>query len=540
MKAIGNFNTGRVEVISAIIAFGLVGASLLRKIFDSDIWFHMVVGREVVRQMKIPEVEFYVLTRLGEPGEFHEWGFGVLYYFVDRYFGYAGMAVANAAIGCGILLLLYFAGAARSKPGLWKLFPVIGLVLWIIDLRMNFRPETWLYLLLAAEIFLLEKYLLHRTWHWLVPLPLLAWLLSIGHPSALFLIGVFGVYSIQAIIATGQNRFSVTVMLGGFALAMAGGALLNPYGLHQLLLPFYFRNDALIASLTEDLPVMQTEYALHFVVIVAVGFLAIFSGKQKRFVDILLASMFTILTYKYARNIALLGIVMFVPIAHALVYWSGRLNGYSGRILTAGSLAVGLVGFGLTAASSLWGTGLYEPSTPVKSAELIRKYVGSGNTLNFLHLGNYLAWELDRPVFIDGRNYGSNRGVQLHDAIFRADPGWQNAIFDFNIQAIASPVTLDYSGQIIPLVAQLTNNPDWTLVAQEKAGLLFLRSPVPDGVQALPKIEIWEHAVEELTANLATYPDSKETYSSLAIAYGLLGDAAKQEYFSRQFSSMTN
>ncbi len=528
------------EVSVITVLFGLVGASLLRRIFDSDIWFHMVVGREVFREMKIPDVEFYVLTRLGEPGEFHEWGYGLIYYFINHYSGYAGMAIANAALGCGVLLFLHMAGSADSRSEWWKSLPVIGLILWVIDLRMNFRPETSLYLFIAVEIFLLENYLVHRRLSWLVPLPFMAWLLSQVHPSALFFIGVFGVYSIQAIVTAAQHRFRVTFALGGFALAMACGALLNPYGLHQLLLPFYFRNDPLISSLTEDLPVLQTEYALHFVVIVAIGFLAILTGKQKRFVDILLASMFTILTYKYARNIGLLGIVLFVPIAHALVYWSGRLNGFSGKSFTAVSMVVGLTGLGLTAASPLWGTGLYEPTTPIKSSGLIRKYVHSGNMLNFLHLGNYLAWDLDRLVFVDGRDYGTNRAVLLHDAMFRADPGWQNAIFEFNIQAIVSPVTLDYSGQIIPLVAQLANDPDWTLVAQEKAGLLFLRSPIPDGVQALPKLEIWKHAIEELNVNLATYPDSKESYRSLATAYDQLGDRGNAQYFLDRFSSLPN
>jgi hypothetical protein len=64
------------------IFFGLVGISLLRKLFDPDVWFHMVVGREVIRRMGIPPYEFYILPRLGEPGEFHEWGFGVLYYLI--------------------------------------------------------------------------------------------------------------------------------------------------------------------------------------------------------------------------------------------------------------------------------------------------------------------------------------------------------------------------------------------------------------------------------------------------------------------------
>jgi hypothetical protein len=528
------------HVAICTFTFAAVGISLLRKIFDSDIWFHMVVGREVIRQMKIPDVEFYVLTRLGEPGEFHEWGYGVLYYLIEQIGGIAGMAVANAAIGCGILMLLYFAASAGTRSGVWRQLPVIGLVLWVIDLRMNFRPETLLYLILALEILLLEKYLRHRNWSWLLPLPVLALILSNSHPSALFLVGLYGVYAMQAVLSVSQGMFRTIVQLTIFLLATAGAALLNHYGLHQLLLPFYFRSDPLVSSLTEDLPVMQTEYALHFVVIVAAGFFAIVFGKQKRFVDILLACMFTVLTYKYARNIALLGIVLFVPIAHALDYWLERLRGNSLKLFGTTSLAIGVAGIALTATSPLWGIGLYEPNTPVKSADLLRKYVHSGNTLNFLHLGNYLAWELDRPVFIDGRNYDTNRGVQLHDAIFRADPGWQNALFNFNIQAIVTPVTLDYSGQIIPLTAALANDPDWTLVAQEKSGLLFLKSPVAGGVPTLPKKEIWKHAIEELNANIDTYPDSKESYRSLATAYGQLGDTEKQQYYAARFADLAD
>ncbi len=107
MSAIQNFIHARRGLFLVAIIFGLVGISLLRKIFDPDIWFHMVVGREVVRQMQVPGVEFYILPMLGEPGEFHEWGFGVIYYFINQYSGYIGMACINAAIGCGILIFLY-------------------------------------------------------------------------------------------------------------------------------------------------------------------------------------------------------------------------------------------------------------------------------------------------------------------------------------------------------------------------------------------------------------------------------------------------
>jgi hypothetical protein len=523
------------------IFFGFVGISLLRKLFDPDVWFHMVVGREVIRRMGIPPYEFYILPRLGEPGEFHEWGFGVLYYLIEHYSGYAGMAIVNSAIGCGILLCLYFSVRDKSRLELWPSLPVIVLALWVIEPRLNYRPETLLYLLLAAEIFLLENYLAHKRIVWLIPLPFFTWLLNLGHPSAIFLIAVFGLYSLQAVLSS-EARLKTGGILATVALAMAGTSALNPYGLHQLLMPFYALSNDQIADINEYLPVLQTEYASRFIVMAAIGAIAIFFAPARRLVDVLLFLLFVILAFRYARNIALLGIVAYIPTHKAFASLITRIATTQARKKVIASLSVffGMAGVAAIAFNADWGVGIYEQNTPYKSARLLKQLDAQGNILDFLHLGNYLAWELDRPVFIDGRNYNRNRAVELHNEIFMAEAGWQDIVHEFNIRAIVTPATLDFSGVIIPLVAVLENDPDWVLVGQEKSGLLFLKNPVPDGIQVLPKSVIWHQAIEELNGTMALYPDSKETYQSLAIAYGHLGDSAKQQYFSGKFASLPN
>jgi hypothetical protein len=523
------------------IFFGFVGISLLRKLFDPDVWFHMVVGREVIRRMGIPPYEFYILPRLGEPGEFHEWGFGVLYYLIEHYSGYVGMAIVNSAIGCGILLCLYFSVRDKSRLELWPSLPVIVLALWVIEPRLNYRPETLLYLLLAAEIFLLENYLAHKRIVWLIPLPFFTWLLNLGHPSAIFLIAVFGLYSLQAVLSS-EARLKTGGILATVALAMAGTSALNPYGLHQLLMPFYALSNDQIADINEYLPVLQTEYASRFIVMAAIGAIAIFFAPARRLVDVLLFLLFVILAFRYARNIALLGIVAYIPTHKAFASLITRIATTQARKKVIASLSVffGMAGVAAIAFNADWGVGIYEQNTPYKSARLLKQLDAQGNILDFLHLGNYLAWELDRPVFIDGRNYNRNRAVELHNEIFMAEAGWQDIVHEFNIRAIVTPATLDFSGVIIPLVAVLENDPDWVLVGQEKSGLLFLKNPVPDGIQVLPKSVIWHQAIEELNGTMALYPDSKETYQSLAIAYGHLGDSAKQQYFSGKFASLPN
>lgn len=541
MPVMQNFVRNWRESAFVTILFLSVFVSLIRKIFDSDIWYHMVIGREVVRQMGVPQVEFYILPRLGEPGEFHEWGFGVLYYLINQYSGYVGMALANAAIGCGILLFLYLAARGTAKTEWWQSLAVVALVLWVIEPRINIRPETILYLFVAIEIFLLERYIVHRKLSWLIPLPLLAWLLSQAHPSAIFLIGVFGMYAIHLLLTEAVNKPRIVIELGGIAVAMTVAAVINPYGLRQLLLPFYFRNDAVINSVTEFLPVMQTEYAPYFITIAAIGFMAIALGSKRRWIDIMLFCFFGYLAFKYARNIALLGIVMFVPIKNAFETWVEWLTKKLPRkYIMLCSVLAGISGIVAAGVGPSWGIGIHEENTPYHSAMLIKKYAPRGNVLNFYDLGNYLAWELDAPIFVDGRNYESNKAEQLHDAIFRADSGWQNTVESFNIQAIVTRATLDYSGEIIPLVTLLENDPEWILVGRERAGLLFLKNTGQKGIPILAKNEIWYQAIEELNETMALNPDSKETYRSLATAYSHLGDAAKQQYFYSKFLSLQN
>lgn len=521
--------------------FLLIGVCLLRKLFDPDIWWHMVVGREVMRQMRIPGYEFYILPRLGEPGEFHEWGFGVFYYLVEHYSGYIGMAIANAAIGCGILLFLYFAAHSKTKTEWWQPLPVMVLAIWVIEPRLNYRPETLLYLLLAAEIFLLENYLAQKNLAWLFPLPIFIWLLSQGHPSAIFLIGVFGIYGLQAFLSSAE-KIKTAGTLSMIALVMAGASTLNPYGMHQLLMPFYaISNDELIKSVTEFLPVLQTEYAPQFIAIAAIGSIAILFTPQRRLVDILLFLPFTYLAFRYARNTAFLGIIAFIPISNAFRIWMARLASTSARkkFVAGFSVLVGMAGIATMGASSLWGVGVYEENTPYKSVPLLERFTAQGNVLNYYHLGSYLAWELDRPVFVDGKNYGTNRAVELHDAIFRADAGWQNVIQLFNIRAIVTPVTLGFSGEIIPLLTILEGDPDWVLVGQEKAALMFIKNSGQEGIVPLAKEIIWHQAIEELNDTIEIYPKSKAAYRSLSTAYGRIGNTAKQRYFMEKYLSLS-
>lgn len=188
-----------------LVLFGILFLVSLRQVGDYDVFFQMVVGREVLRHMAIPTEEFYILLLQGQPGEFFEWGFGVLYYLVHYIAGPIGMSLANSFLAAAALTLVIGAGL-RSEAAWWISLIAAAPLLWWMDFRLVFRPETLLFFFLAIEIFLLEIFLKAPNYSLLAPLPVLAWLLAQCHPSAVILMFVFGAYGFQAVV---QARKSV-------------------------------------------------------------------------------------------------------------------------------------------------------------------------------------------------------------------------------------------------------------------------------------------------------------------------------------------
>ena len=118
----------------------------------------------------------YVYPALGTESGFHEWGFGVLAYLVERATGWWGLAVANAALAATALLLTASAAVRRGASHAAALL-VLGPLALVAAYRFCYRPETMLYLAMAGTLYALER---RALW---VP-PLLAFVLTLFHPSA--------------------------------------------------------------------------------------------------------------------------------------------------------------------------------------------------------------------------------------------------------------------------------------------------------------------------------------------------------------------
>ena len=75
-----NLRVPAFKQLAEALIFTLLAIALLQQIYDWDIWYHLSIGREIARNLAIPVNEFLVYPNATQAGEYHEWGFGLLFF----------------------------------------------------------------------------------------------------------------------------------------------------------------------------------------------------------------------------------------------------------------------------------------------------------------------------------------------------------------------------------------------------------------------------------------------------------------------------
>jgi hypothetical protein len=287
-------------------------------------------------------------------------------------------------------------------------------------------------------------------------------------------------------------------------------------------------------DITEYLPVMDTEYAFSFIAMAALGLLALIFQRERRISSGLLLALFGMLTFLYVRNIGLFALVLLGPLVRLGLHTFP--DNIPQRLQRLGVSVVLAAWLGLPLWQDKWGSGTRPGVFPEVSAAYLKQNLPGGHVLNFFDYGGYLAWVLGSGflVFVDGHDTKPNRAVQLHDAIFRADPGWENAVAQYRIDAIFTPAVMQFSGRVIPLVEHLAYTDTWKLVVREPSGLLFLRADLAADA-GLDKRQVWEQLIEEAQRELLRYPDHPGPLAALAKAHLAMGEAGKAEEAMQQY-----
>lgn len=210
--------------------------------FDTDIWWHLKTGELILKDGKLPQVDWYTFTDYERPWIDLHWGFQILMALLYRAGGVNLLILAKAAVLTAAIAVAWSAGGRNlpiwGKTLIWIL-PVI-----CITWRGYERPEMLSLLFLAGWMWIVLRLHERPRLIWFLPLLQVVWV----NCHALFVLGlVVGVSYVVDCVARdmAQGRFGLapptpnpaarSIIWAGALVVIAG--FVNPYFEEGALFP---------------------------------------------------------------------------------------------------------------------------------------------------------------------------------------------------------------------------------------------------------------------------------------------------------------
>ena len=485
-------------VVAALLALATaVGA---QKIRDYDYWWHARSGRLIAETGAVPKVDVFTFTVEGRRWVDIHWLFQLGLHGVRSAAGDAGVGVAKTALVWMLVMALLPIGWRRERA--WVSGAALGAMLLVAGERFEPRPELPSFVLLAAQLALLDRHDRRggRAVLWAVPLQLL-WVNLHG----LFAVGLavlamaLAAEAIRPLVAPGAGWRRDRLV--GLALALAlsiAASLVNPNGVDGLLYPLqqlqmigpeegrgYFGS-----VISELIPPFVGENELHGLPLALFGGLAAAAigaiaanWRRASAFDVLSWVAFLYLALGARRNVALFAVVA-APIAVRNA--NAVLDRF--RLPRAAALANALVAVGLGAlawdvasdrffarlgSSAESGLGIFEFFAPQGAVEWIVRERPPGPIYHHMASGGYLLDRLwpDYRDMLDGR-----LEVFGPETFARLQVGGPERFRELDAQYRFGVALIQYSlFDSRELLWWLHLNPLWRLVHVDDTAAVFVR-----------------------------------------------------------------
>ena len=469
-------------------------------ITDTDIFWHLAAGREIVRTGHFLYTDPFSFTNaLPQWTDIH-WLFQVTVYGLYALGGFNALIwfklLAVAAV-CALLC-----GAVRSQRYACASAFVCAVLFYAARYLVCERPVLVTMVCLAAYIYLFERARegMNARFLWLcVPLQMI-WANSQGlYPIGIF---VMGAYWIELLISRLQKRERFPLVMTGVLIACAVSCVATPYGIQGLILPFrLFTGIAPAArslyslTISENVPLLAlsgydaTYRAAVIVAALAACTLFFVNRRRVRPAHVLLFLGFLFLAYSAVRNVLLFFLVL-VPIAgygvtqlevpaRLVALFAARKRQAA---FVAAACAALLLAFPVAQHASV--AAVYPPHralSPFRFPEKIADYLDArpvaGEMFNDIRYGGYLIWRLSpaHKVFADGR-------IMIRRPRFFADYlaiceqpllfPFAAAKFDITYVIVPSAVFSQYR----KLIRFLYRSPDWHLEYTDGTSFLIVKN----------------------------------------------------------------
>ena len=391
-------------ILTVLVAALCAVISASYRLYDTDLWQLLAVGR-AIDQSGLPRTDAWTWTSYGQPLFVSSWLFRALIWKLWDAGGIGALFAWRWATTLAVFALVLATTRRLGARGL-SAVPVLVAATLLYRIRTDVRPETLAALLLAAEMWILERdrgaESATRATGW-IPALACAWAnVHITWYLGLLLLGLHVIDRAARSDRAGARRL---VLIGAFS---AAALLINPYGFETLARPFRFalawRHDPMFAAIAELRPLSWLEVLRQGL---WVWPLLLLLRARRRGWDVVECGallLFTALAITSRRSIAAYAVVSAPFVARDLHH---LLAGRRWPVATWPAAARGA----LTAALSIlmclpaWsnpllplGIGMRSRSIPEHAADFMASHGFAGRGFNHFHLGGYLAYRFAGDV----------------------------------------------------------------------------------------------------------------------------------------------
>jgi len=472
---------------------------------DSDMYWALRVGKEIVEQRAFIHTDPITYTHTGNNWVSHSWLFDVWLYGMYAWLQYHGLVLLVALLATLMMGLLWL---QLSGPAVYRTLAVVFTSL-IAAPTWTPRPQMVTMLLLCLVILLLLLYRKRQKCAILFALPPVMILWANLHGGYVLGLGVIGIMVAgelldRLLLNTTQNSMGwlqwrdLVITLAVCTLA----TLVTPYGFGTWEISvstFGMRVNAIISEWQS--PDFNNPAMLPFLLsLIAMVVLLAVAGKKLRGWEVLTLAAFVYFALSARRQVGVYAIAVMPIMARTgwtwLRAWGGNLRitlanhnqkwqAFFDRITVPASSkenkAVNLLIIGLCALVC-WGKLVYvsmpplieqqlNPTVfPVEAVEMLQETPPAGNLFNEYDWGGYLSWFAPQiPVYIDARAdlFGDDFIFHWLD-VANANADWEEEFARWSITAVL----------IKPeraLVRELRGNEGWQLLDGNETAVLFVK-----------------------------------------------------------------
>ena len=458
---------GLAAIATCLFALAVFSPQVLG---DGDTWSHVATGEWIIAHGVAPRTDPFSHSMPGAPWTAHEWLSEVLLALAFRLGGWSGVvlvtgvAIATAALIVGLRVARELCGAPLIAT------VVIGLSL--VTANLLARPHVlalplaaaWGAALLAAR---------DRSRAPPLGLAVLMTVWANMHGGFIFGLVLIGPFALEAVTeAPVETRLSTARAWAMFALAALAAALINPYGVDALLLPFRLMAIEHLSRISEWRPQDFSHVGTMELGLLTMLGLALTRPFAMAPIRAALLIALVAMALQHSRHQVLLGIIapmlLARPIAAAVGARSanGEWRSIARLALTAtvaATMAIGVVRL-LTPIERIDGASAPISALGAVPLELRRKPV-----LNDYAFGGYLIFKHVRP-FIDARAelYGDPM-LSLYDKLQKGDrEALEDNLKRYNIDwTIFAPENR--------IVAALDREPGWRRLYADTTAIVHVR-----------------------------------------------------------------